>query len=135
MSNTRTIEVSILTSPLRLVLRALVSRKGLDKTSFNPHQPVKAGASLAIAHHCLAMQVSILTSPLRLVLRPSKAAMTPAEKVSILTSPLRLVLRYGMSPWTGIVPVSILTSPLRLVLPPVPRSTLNPITFQSSPAR
>ena len=37
---------------------------------FNPHQPVKAGASLkAAAENCPSTQVSILTSPLRLVLR------------------------------------------------------------------
>ena len=37
--------VSILTSPLRLVLLRLGSRWPCGQDRFNPHQPVKAGAS------------------------------------------------------------------------------------------
>ena len=37
--------VSILTGPLRPVLRAETGERGRSDTGFNPHRPVKAGAS------------------------------------------------------------------------------------------
>ena len=61
-------------------------------SGFNPHQPVKAGASPPPVSGSPPRRVSILTSPLRLVL-PGMYAMTHIRTVSILTSPLRLVLR------------------------------------------
>ena len=85
-------EVSILTSPLRLVLLGLSPAITDAGASFNPHQPVKAGASIRLLASARWWFVSILTSPLRLVLPGVELESSLRLYVSILTSPLRLVL-------------------------------------------
>ena len=96
---------------------------------FNPHQPVKAGASQSDAYFTYDRGVSILTSPLRLVLLWHGSLVFTQRPVSILTSPLRLVLRPGVRRQRNAHTVSILTSPLRLVLRGRPRTSSLRVCF------
>ena len=63
-------------------------------SGFNPHRPVKAGASQNRQADPRGSVVSILTGPLRPVLPARGISKSAAARVSILTGPLRPVLQY-----------------------------------------
>ena len=103
---------------------------------FNPHQPVKAGASSVPERTASPCAVSILTSPLRLVLPWDAVRYETVIESFNPHQPVKAGASRGGCPGRDYVcPVSILTSPLRLVLPDDDTQQSIDQAFQSSPAR
>ena len=119
MRRDRGVDVSILTGPLRPVLRGYTAINMTSRHCFNPHRPVKAGASPSRDLGSIDLAaVSILTGPLRPVLRrPPDTALRATRRRFNPHRPVKagasrpFLYEFGFAPF-----VSILTGPLRPVL-------------------